>query len=210
MSIYIFHHIYCNNKTYDILRDQTNKIIFSGLYTAVDKIYCFLVGEENYIKLCKEYLGYLGQKIKIAEIGVNDTTYERFTLLNINKYIQPGDKFLYIHTKGVSHGAADSQTYYWRTFMEYYLMTQHERIIKDLDTYDVVGVKPRAAPKLHYSGNFWWATADYYLKLPDTIDDAYYAPEFYIGLMNPKMAVYADTQIHCGIDNIYPSIYLDV
>jgi hypothetical protein len=209
MAIYIFYHVYCNENTLAILRDQTNKMIFSGLHNTVDRIYCFLTGKEEYINLCKENITYLGHKFKIEDIGINDTTYERFTLMKIKKYIKSGDKFLYIHTKGVTHPGL-TQIYYWRTFMEYFLMTKHKKIIEDLDTHDIGGIKPRMAPKLHFSGNFWWATADYYLKLPDTIDDDYYAPEFYIGLMNPKMAIYADTHMHCGIDNIYPDIYLEV
>lgn len=208
MSTYVFYHIYCNENTLDILRDQTMKMIFSGLHKTVDRIYCFLVGKHHYIDTCKEYITYLGAKFKVEAIGVDDTTYERFTLLKIRNYIKPGDKFMYIHTKGVTHPGLN-QIYYWRTFMEYFLMTKHKEIIDVLNTHDIAGIKPRNLPKLHFSGNFWWSTADYYLKLPDTIDDDYYAPEFYIGLMNPKMAIYADTHIHCGIDNIYPDIYLD-
>ena len=32
----------------------------------------------------------------------------------------------------------------------------------------------------HFSGNFWWATGDYFLGLPETIGSEYTAPEQYI------------------------------
>ena len=116
MSIYIFYHIYCNEKTESILKDQINKIIFSGLYDTVEIIYLFLAGEQEYINKYKKILDMSGKKFKIAKEGVNDTTYERFTLSSIKKYIKREDKFLYIHTKGV--GNSSDQIYYWRTYME--------------------------------------------------------------------------------------------
>ena len=39
------------------------------------------------------------------------------------------------------------------------------------------------AAREHFSGNFWWATGEYFLGLPDNIGPEYTAPEQYI-LMN--------------------------
>ena len=46
-GIYIFYHIFCNKYTLEVVKDQINKIIFSGLYNKCTKIYCFLTGEEE-------------------------------------------------------------------------------------------------------------------------------------------------------------------
>ena len=113
MSIYVFYHVYCNENTLVILRDQINKMIFSGLHNTVDRIYCFLTGKQPYIDDCKDHLAYHGNKFKVEAVGLDDTTYERFTLLKIRKYIKSGDKFMYIHTKGVTHPGLN-QIYYWR------------------------------------------------------------------------------------------------
>ena len=95
--IYIFYHIYCNEYTLDVIKDQINKIIFSGLYHKCDNIYCFLVGKKEFINICKNYIISCGKKFSIEDIGINDKTYERFTLLKIKKYIKLNDKFLYLH-----------------------------------------------------------------------------------------------------------------
>jgi hypothetical protein len=208
MAIYIFYHIFCNENTFDILKDQTNKIIFSGLYTTVDKIYCFLTGEHKYIYTCRDYIYTLGNKFIIAAEGINDSTYERFTLLKIREYIKSGDKFLYIHTKGCTKPHS-TQVYYWRTYMEYFLMTLHKQCIEDLNNYDIAGIILRRNPRLHFSGNFWWATANYYLKLPHHIDDDYLSPEFYIGTLSPNTKVYSDTDKDGYSDNIIIKDYID-
>ncbi len=88
-------------------------------------------------------------------------------------------------------------------------MVNHKRCIKDLDTYDVAGIKLRHSPSLHLSGNFWWTNADYYLKLPDTIGEKYNDPEFYIGLLAPRMIIYSNTDINCYEYNIFPNFYVD-
>ena len=41
--------------------------------------------------------------------------------------------------------------------------------IKLLDEYDTVGINKIVDH--HYSGNFWWTTGKYFLKLPEEISD---------------------------------------
>jgi len=166
MSKYIFYHIYCNDNTYSIVSDQITKILFSGLYDEIDCIYCFLTGEENYIDQMIDYLLTCGKKFIIEKIGINDQSFERFTIHKIKNYILPDDKFLYIHSKGVSYKDC-KYVYDWRTFMEYYLMNKHKKCIELLDIYDTVGVNLSHNPFMHYAGNFWWCRGSYFLTLPD-------------------------------------------
>lgn len=202
-KIYIFYHIYCNKNTLEIVKDQINKIIFSGLYESCNNIYCFLTGEETYINLCQDYIQNCGKKFSIEAIGVNDTTYERFTLLKIKKYITENDKLFYFHSKGVTK-ASNQYITDWRNVMEYFLIGQYKMCLKELDDYDTVGIN--YISNLHYSGNFWWTKGSYFLTLPDKIEDYYTAPEDYICIQKPKYRNLYSTQLE-GMGhytNLYP------
>lgn len=207
-KIHIFYHIYCTKFTLDIIKEQTGHILFSNLYSAVDNIYCFITGEPKYMEMCMDYIKVIGKKYKIVETIPNDKTAERFTLLKIKKYIKDGDKLLYIHTKGVTKPDVEA-VQYWRQFMEYFLIAKHTNCIADLDNYDAVGIMWREHPSKHFSGNFWWTTAKYFLKLPDKIGPEWIDPEMFIGLANPRHKSYSDTLIPTYVMNITPNMYID-
>jgi len=216
----VFYHIYCNEKTHDIVKSQIVNIVFSGLYRRVDAINCFLVGSQKNINEVEALLKSSGSKFHIAAKGPNDTSYERFTLLKIKDYIQPRDKFLYIHSKGVSKEKSDN-IFWWKTYMEYFLMTKAEECLKKLDTYDTVGVHwlvgaynhDYQVPP-HYSGNFWWTKGSYFMKLPSTIESRYTDPESYISKANPRHYV-MDMLVNKPGGNFYnnamtPKYYVDL
>jgi hypothetical protein len=199
MSTYIFYHIFCNDKTLPIVTDQINKIVFSQLYKKVDTIYCFLVGLPEYIDSVKTLIENSGKKFIIGDIGINDKTFESFTVRKIKNYIQPGDKLLYIHSKGVGHTNPPhiKTVTAWRTFMEYFLISNYEECIKDLDTYDLVGVNLQHQPFLHYSGHFWWSTGAYFLKLSSMheLGTGRWDPEQYICKANPNAKTYHNSNV---------------
>ena len=71
--------------------------------------------------------------------------------------------------------------------MEYFLIGQHQKALEALKTHDVVGVNYTTfwiGP--HFSGNYWWSTGKYYMKLPDVIGPTYTDPEKYIFEAGPK------------------------
>jgi hypothetical protein len=187
-NIYVFYHIYCNKHTEAVVKDQAFRIVFSGLYNRVNAIKCFLAGDQESINRIKTLLKNIGKKFEITKEGPGDTTYERFTLLDIPKHIKPDDKFLYIHSKGVSelgHFTKETPDYdkifWWRTWMEYFLIKDFEKCLEALNSHDIVGVNYSTyhiGP--HFSGNFWWTTGKYYLSLPKTIGPDYNDPEKYI------------------------------
>lgn len=191
MSKYVFYHIYCNEHTYTIVQQQVTNILFSGLYENIDKIYCFLTGSIDHISNIIELLQRNGEKYVIEKIGIDDTTYERFTIHQIRHYIRPEDKFLYIHSKGISQLPRRVDIIRdWRVYMEFFLMRHHEKCLKLLDTYDTVGVNLYKRPFIHYSGNFWWCRGSYFLTLPviapNYVEDRNYFTENYIGLNWPN------------------------
>ena len=212
-KVYVFFHIHCNHNTKAIVSDQCMKILFSGLYERVEAVYCFLTGETRYIDEIEKLLTSMGKKFIVKEKGPGDKSYERFTLLKVKPLIKPEDRLLYIHSKGVTKDVGVNAVYWWRSWMEYFLIAQFKKCLDELEKHDTVGVNYSAegiGP--HFSGNFWWSTGKYYLTLPDTIGPKYNDPETYVFSKNPK---YLD--ISPGISDIrlywrdmLPNGYVDV
>jgi hypothetical protein len=213
-NIKIFYHIFCNQNTESIVLDQAKKIIWSGLYKKSHKIYCFLSGEEIFIEKLTYIISNFGNKFIIAKKGVNDTTFERFTLLSIKDYIDDNDKILYIHSKGVMRSILNPEfsegIIHWRNFMEYYLIYKHNDCIDLLDNYDTVGVNYGSSntPK-HYSGNFWWSTAKYFLTLDNYIGDGPCDPEFYLCQKTDKNYEIARNTNAIYSSNVFFNQYID-
>jgi hypothetical protein len=185
-KVYIVYHIYCNQNTEDIVLEQISRILFSGLYQRVDEIRCYLTGDPTIIKKIRGWLENHGSKFHCIAEGPHDTSHERFTLLKIFDFVKPADRILYLHSKGVKHGK-DEGVYWWRFWMEYFLVHKFEECLEALKTHDICGLlytTNQIGP--HFSGNFWWATGDYFLKLPRTIGPGYHDPESYIFKANPK------------------------
>lgn len=181
-----FYHIYCTSGTAGLVYDQIMKLHFSGCYGALDTIYCFLAGQtQQSIDVVKQVVQNAGTKFVISAEGPGDRSYERFTLLRMITMIEPDDKVLYFHSKSITKlGHPFVQD--WRVFLEYMTFTNHKLALDLLDSYDTVGLNYNYYPKHHYSGNFWWATGKYLLKLPKEIHHDYWAPEFWIGFGQPK------------------------
>lgn len=207
-KIFVFFHIFCNTETLKILEEMIHQIIFSGLYEYVNSIYCFLIGQINIIPNIRLFIQSCGSKFIIADEDWKDSSYERFTLLRIPKYINVMDKFLYIHTKGVTKSLQLS-VIHWRQYMSFFLIGQFNKCLKYLNEYDTVGVNYTSVPRCHYSGNFWWCNASYFLKLPNSIDSSYWDPEFYIGLRGPRAKILYQSHVDHYNNTFYSNQYID-
>lgn len=165
-----------------IVRDQMHKILFSGLYHAATTIHCYISGPEA--ELARAVLLDFGAKISIEAADVDDVTYERLALLGVRKHVQPDDRVLYLHSKGVTRIDSKQFAYQhvedWRSYMEYFLLARWRDCIQHLQRWDAVGVNRKVEPKPHFSGNFWWCTGEHLLRLPDTIGNKYLDPEMYV------------------------------
>lgn len=220
-NIYIFYHIYCNPTTIAIVQDQVTKILYSGLYEEVKTIYCFLSGTESNINHIKAFIETLPSKFTIKEIGKDDTSYERFTLDKIAQLVGDEDKFLYIHSKGVSRTGTDinmwnNNIYLWRSYIEYFLIKRYKDCLEKLKDHDIVSVLYRTRQiGPHYSGNFWWSTGAYYKRLTSAhkIGDDYSDTEAYLFKGGPKHAVNDDGKVpedYCLYGNpLYPKMYMN-
>jgi hypothetical protein len=209
MSTYVFYHIFCNQLTIFTLREQLAKIIYSGLYKKVTRIYCSITGDPPFVNQCIGFIQTAGEKFHIMQACYNDPTCERFTILAIKNFIKPEDKFLYMHTKGVTK-PFEEPVYAWRALIEYQLIANYNQCLELLDSYDTVGVNYRLQPSPHYSGNYWWTTGAYFLKLPPTIGDGYTDPEMYILSANPRYHCIYDSEVSNHYEDGYPfNKYID-
>lgn len=219
-NTYIFYHIYCDKTTLDIVRDQVTKIIWSGLYGEVKQIYCFLAGAKDKIAQIEAYIQTLPEKFKIQKKGVDDKSYERLTLNSIKDLVTDTDKFLYLHTKGVTRthdkGAAAECVTLWRNYMEYYLIALYKKCLAKLVDHDVVGSlykDVQIGP--HFSGNFWWSTGKYFRQLMSTVNigSEYYDSEAYIFKGRPKVWHIDSKKVPntmCLYSNpLFPRLYVD-
>ena len=134
-----------------------------------------------------------GSKISIAGTSLDVSQFERFTLLGMRHLIDPTDRFLYMHSKGIKHDVSDLNVYWWSFCMQFFLMRHADKALELLDAeYDVVGLDWVANLEggswhTHFSGNMWWAKGSYYLGLNETyIGPRYADPEYFIGSGRPK------------------------
>lgn len=188
MAVKVFFHICAITCAEIVVHEMVQNILFSGLYDEVEKIYCYLSGEETMIDRIVLYLRNSGSKFTIVKIAPHDTTYERITLEDIHHHVCGEDKILYIHSKGVSvHCCVPLERMLcvqdWRNMMLYFLVRHYRTCLEKLDTHDTVGVNYHSDIP-HWSGNFWWIRGDYLLTLPTKIGPAYLDPEFHFVFVN--------------------------
>ena len=130
---------------------------------------------------------------KVVHYTENTMDFENTTirLLSVFAKLHSDYKILYLHTKGISY--TEDHVFYkgvkaWNHFMMYCLIDQFEKCLPILKVYDTVGTNYRPLEHgngQHYSGNFWWATANYIQHLPIHYLKDKYHPEFWLLQNNP-------------------------
>ncbi len=165
----------------EVLSELIDRILRTGLYDKLDKIYVNIMDGDFKIDL---------SKIEYVRIGtVRDYEYPTLGLLYENSMIMnDNDNILYIHLKGVSYfGDKDreSKSIAWRDFLSHFMIDKHNDCLKALETVDVCSVNFRTDPSVHFSGNFWWAKAEHIKTLINPTDPVYtskgrYYAEFWI------------------------------
>ena len=123
-------------------------------------------------------------KIKIIAHGPC-STYERLTLHIMRHHAEIDNcQYWYAHTKGITHfdnnNLKSECVIDWIKLMIYWNFTEWEKASSNLFNYDTYGCEYTSNPKLHYSGNFWWANSCYIRTLPKIIGPEYCDPEFWL------------------------------
>ena len=114
--LHIYYHIGCIDIDYrDIVHDQINHIMSSGLYDNADKIFYSIVGENNLILPEKFECVYKNADIRVAELPIMEV---------ISKHSKSDEfKCFYFHTKGSGRNYSKLPKKVgdeWRRYMEYF------------------------------------------------------------------------------------------
>lgn len=219
MNIKVFWHICALNHYESVMRDQLAKLLFSGLLQK-STVYAFVYGPDS-IKassILKEY----GSNITIVTCNPETLGGERETLRRIHDFINGDEAILYFHTKGVTRVPISREIEDWRAYMEYWLIARHEACIDTLKKgYDAVGLDYYEKSHPHFSGNFWWCSAEHYMRLPkldlSNLEDAsrYQMSETYMlgGHFDmhpkPKIGILHHSWKNLSCQRILPSEYME-
>lgn len=123
---------------------------------------------------------YISLRYPFAEVvDVRNVTepniFEGQTLSFMHKRCQEVDiDVLYIHSKGVAN--ANVNTSNWREVLNYFMIKQWPRCVKNLENNDVVALKDARTFDKIVSGNFWWSKSSYIKTLPEPIQSNLYLP----------------------------------
>jgi hypothetical protein len=158
------------NKT-EILEHLINYLSNCDFFSNIDFVFINNIGEP----INNNFFHNISTKIIINNFSNDTNLFEICTLklLHFFSILNPDYKILYLHTKGVSYAKYEyffSRIMDWTNLMLYGLVYQSKSCIELLDNYDCVGLnymyKNEKTP-CHFSGNFWWANANYikYLNL---------------------------------------------
>lgn len=182
--IVVYHgFLYGNYK--QVLTDQFNDIILSGLYEEADKVYIGLVDTVNGADWVRDY--WKGKtKVEIVVYKENNELSDTMKFVRDCSKANPEDYVLFFHSKGVSH--YDLPTEDWRKYMEYFTVERWRDCVDKLNEgYDACGVLWNTDTVYgkfpHFSGAFWWAKCKYINSLEHSYLDMdwKYGREMWIG-----------------------------
>lgn len=199
-KIIVAYHVYLIGHCVDMITDQIENVIGSGLLNACDRLYIGAVDpktEESakHLEWLRWFCSRLGSAMDTKKITLevyDDNMEEARTLKFIRDYSaeNPGDYACYFHTKGITQFSAPTES--WRRYMEYFTVEKWRNSVKILYRgFDCCGVMFNKDTPLgywpHFSGNFWWAKTEYINTLDHTyLDHPWrYMREFWIG-SNPQ------------------------
>ena len=160
MKIAIFYHLYQTELSGLIYQQQMHRLHTSGLMDACEFIHIGIVGEHELFSLPEKAKIQYNKRLTKDEGETVESMY-RFCKEN------PDYKVLFFHAKGASRQFVP-QLHAWRMFLEYIVIDRWKECIDKLKEYDAVGSKLRLHPSPHFSGNFWWANADYAATLNES------------------------------------------
>lgn len=167
-----------------VLLDLLDKIKKCGLLYRLDHLCIINTGEDINQSLIESTYA----PAKVINWSDKTNEFEICTIKQVVTYsrLNPDALILYMHTKGVSYKKDHVFTpgiRAWINYMTYCLLDNYVRCLSLLQVYDTVGCNYRPdedGNMQHYSGNFWWARADYLQNLLISKMKDKYEPEFWI------------------------------
>ena len=110
------------------------------------------------------------KRIQVIHCSDDPNLFEIPTLKLISEFAKdhPTAKILYLHSKGISypkHSELYKASTDWIQMMLHFLCKKSAKCLEDLESADTAGCNLHNHPHHHYSGNFWWANANYIKNL---------------------------------------------
>jgi hypothetical protein len=185
MKIAVAYHGFLFGDHYkQVITDQFNDIVLSGLYERADKIYIGIVDTVNGASWVRDF--WKGKpKAEIIVYSQNNELSDTMKWIRDYSKENPEDYVLFFHSKGLSH--FDYPTEDWRRYMEYFTIERWRDCIEKLNEYDTCGIMWNKDTVYgyfpHFSGAFWWAKCSYINTLDHTYLDMdwKYGREMWIG-----------------------------
>ena len=173
----VFYHLYQYGDWKNLLAEQSQLLVDSGLVEACEFIHVGVSGND-----IPESFGKF-RFVKNEEPWMEETP----TLTALKDFCVQNDNYsvLYMHTKGVTQPM--QSTYDWRKIMEYFCIEKWQDAVQKLEEHDAVGCLYMDHCYYgyfpHFSGNFWWANAFYVNRLNHSYltDGIRQNREFWIG-----------------------------
>lgn len=165
---HVFYHMYCGCPTWKpIVREHFMRILMSSVYEAACKIHCFAICPDGIREEVRDFVQSLGEKFVLEDTTESGT--EWFCLQRMADFLEPDDKVLYLHSKGVTRVGQECYEHVqsWVDLMHYFLLSKYKECMECLEHCEVVGVNMWIHPT-HFSGNFWYAQGRYIKSLDTT------------------------------------------
>ena len=198
--MYLFYHIYKVNNWRDLVTEQLDRVVKSGLYKECDALFVNATGNNE------DSTWIMDKYPKVSWSDWNKNEWELPTLVKLQEFCRnelagKSEAIFYFHTKGVTHPNIPT-IQDWRFLMEYYCIDNWKKCVFRLAAgVDAVGCNLQEEPYRHFSGNFWWANSKYIAEKVATmeIDANRMNAEFWLASGNGKF----DCVKHSNIDHYY-------
>ena len=167
----------------------------------------------NFEQKVREYIELRYPFVKIRDIRdvIEPNIYEGQTLDILRHDVQTDQNYdiCYIQNKGAISGFT-AHIANWRDLLNHYIIKEWHVCVKELLTYDLVGIADRNSNNIMCSGNFWWTKSEYVKQLPLPLDSQYYMKdenffpwgpsyrysfEHWITKANPKLKYIVETHV---------------
>lgn len=158
-KIAAFYNVYAEGGDFDsIVQNQVSTIKGSGLLDRLDHVFYATMGNagNNYEIKGDKYT-------HIAHYGATGQELQTLGLLKHFCQSNPTSKVLYFHDKGSYHHSYANVKFC--AVLNCYVLNPN--CIDALDNHDTCGWRISPTPRVHYSGNFWWARCSYVNTLID-------------------------------------------
>lgn len=170
-KIFGFWHLWLTNHFQEVIIEQLQCLMDSGLYDASENIYVGLLGDNQSFRVAnKLFESY--PKIIISEYSTDSNLYEFQTLNILKQHVHTNKEnyyVYYIHGKGLSFAKGMNDAGFnggnlWRQWMNEYTINRWRDNVKMLDFgYEVCGtqIRPKREWRMHFSGNYFFAKSEY-------------------------------------------------